>query len=103
TLGTFRLETHSVFAAIEFPGQVDLAAAAAEQGGLIPATLSIEDREMKKPTEKFPRKFKVPVLRLNVSVEQLAGASLPELPASAPVAALPAPAGVRAPVQDDVT
>lgn len=99
TLGTFRLETHSVFAAIEFPGQVDLAAAAAEQGGLIPATLSIEDREMKKATEKFPRRFKVPVLRLNVSIEQLAGNSLPELPSAPPVAALPAPEPLPAPVQ----
>jgi hypothetical protein len=96
-IGVWRLETHSYYAAVELGGIVDLCAAQAEQGAMLPARLRIEQRSVKRIDPKagkvITRRFTVPVLDLDVHPLAL-GRGAPavghELAAGGAVAALPA-------------
>jgi hypothetical protein len=99
--GQFRLESHGFYAASELSGSFELMERIAEATGqaILPATLRIDHREVKRPGEPT-RNFTVPVLDFKINLQALgrgaATAALP--PASAtyvtPVAALP-PASLR--------
>lgn len=68
-IGVWRLETHSYYAAVELGGLVDLCAAQAAAGAMIPARLRLEQRSVKRPGRNGKvetRRFAVPVLDLDV-------------------------------------
>lgn len=74
-VGVWICTSHSIYAAMELPGQINvLESAMGGSGGLIPATFAIEHRSEKKPYEKYPRKYIVPVLRVRASLAALAAA-----------------------------
>lgn len=71
-VGVWMLTSGSKFAAQELPGQVDLIDAIRTRTQiLIPCTLSLEQRTMKVPFEKFERRFAVPTLRVSSSMAAL--------------------------------
>ena len=71
-LGAWMCTSHSIYAAMELPGQVELLQAMSGAGRLVPAEFAIEPRTEKKPWEKFKRDYIVPVLRVRASLAQLA-------------------------------
>jgi hypothetical protein len=72
-LGVWRLETHGYYAAVELPGVLEVIGAAARQGVILPGTLRIEQRSVKRPGEGLKR-FPVPVLDVQVPVRELMAA-----------------------------
>lgn len=77
-LGVWRVESRGYHAAIELPGTARVLERAAQEGVFIPMVLRLEKRTVKKPGEKHPRRFVVPVLELpNVTVYQLAAGEVP--------------------------
>lgn len=92
SMGTWRLESHGYYAAVELAGAVDLIGRA---GRLLPARLLLQQREVKRPGQPT-RKFAVPVLDLMVPLHELTSGTLPAtvdapaLTAGADVPALPA-------------
>lgn len=71
-VGVWICTSHSIYAAMELPGQIAvLESAMGGSTGLIPATFAIEARQEKKPYEKYPRKYIVPVLRVRASLVEL--------------------------------
>lgn len=103
-VGVWVCTSHSVYAAMELPGQVAvLESALGGSTPLIPATFAIEHRSEKKPYEKYPRKYIVPVLRVRQSLAALAaggrngdaiGAGAGAIAAPRPALVAGAPAGV---------
>lgn len=92
-LGAWLCTSHSIYAAMELPGQVELLQAMSGRGRLVPADFAIEPRTEKKPWEKYKRDYIVPVLRVRASLAQLmSGEPLPgELATpSATIDAMPA-------------
>lgn len=71
-LGAWLCTSHSIYAAMELPGQAELLQAMSGRGRLVPADFAIEPRTEKKPWEKYRREFIVPVLRVRASLAQLA-------------------------------
>ncbi len=71
-LGAWLCTSHSIYAAMELPGQVELLQAMSGRGRLVPADFAIEPRTEKKPWEKYKRDYIVPVLRVRASLAQLA-------------------------------
>lgn len=69
TFGLFRLESHGWNAAQELSGTAELAAAMAERGQYLPATLHFEPRERRQPGKPI-KKFTVPVLDLKVPMRR---------------------------------
>jgi hypothetical protein len=67
-IGLWRLETHGYYAAVELGGIVDLCAAQAERGVMLPARLRLEHRELKRAVNGKVQTFKfvVPALDLDV-------------------------------------
>lgn len=102
SLGVWRLETHGYYAATELPEMFNILQQGAKSGQYIPATLAIEQREVKRAgkTKRFP----VPVLRLRQALGDIlpiAGRPAPALAGSAPP--LPAPSrALPGPDQDVV-
>lgn len=108
-IGMWLCTSHSIYAAMELPGQAALLEAMRSRGALIPAEFGIEQRREKKPWERYAREFIVPVLRIRASLAELAGgrqittgATFDRGPAHAPVdelehgqAALPAAEPVK--------
>lgn len=73
-LGVWRVETHGYYAAVELGGAVEIAAAAAARGQMLPARLRVEQREVLRGGKTF--RFMVPVLDLDVApAALLAGSS----------------------------
>lgn len=70
-LGAWLCTSHSIYAAMELPGQVELLQAMSGRGRLVPADFAIEPRTEKKPWEKYKRDYIVPVLRVRASLAQL--------------------------------
>lgn len=70
-LGAWMCTSHSVYAAMELPGQIELLQAMSGRGRLVPADFAIEPRTEKKPWEKYKRDYIVPVLRVRASLAQL--------------------------------
>lgn len=71
TLGLWRLDTGSWYAANELPADIAMIEqlAAMRPGDPVPATLRIEER--KRQTEEGTKKFVVPVIDVNVSLQQI--------------------------------
>ena len=71
TLGLWRLDTHSYYAAVELPASAQLIEQLAmiSGGRPIPARLRVEARE--RHTEEGRRYFQVPVLDVDVSLDQI--------------------------------
>lgn len=111
-LGVWRLDTGGFHAAAELQGAVQIVELAARQGtGLLPASLRLEQRTVKRPGpdgKPQTRRFAVPVLDIEVTPAQLlAGTGAPQLASGAgggDVVALPAPEPPRllTPVPDSV-
>lgn len=94
-IGAWLCTSHSKYAAMELPGQVNLLDAMRERGQLVPAEFGIEQRSEKKAWEKYKRDYIVPVLRVRASLRQLGtapGMTHNEIEAKA-APALPAPKG----------
>lgn len=89
-IGTWRLETKGWNAAQELPGMHDFIQAAAVQGFLVEARLSVVQRE--RMTAAGKRKFIVPQLSVNASLDGLAAGvtGAPALAGPAPAALTPA-------------
>lgn len=84
-IGVWRLETQGWYAATELAGTVEVIAAAATRGQLLPAVLRLEERQVKRPGEQT-KKFAVPVLDIAVTPTALGlvvGTSAPSLPPAA--------------------
>jgi hypothetical protein len=75
-LGVWRLETHGYYAATELAGTVEICAAAASRGQLLPAVLRLEQRQVKRIDKGKPvtRNFAVPILDIPLRPMNLAGA-----------------------------
>lgn len=96
-LGVWRLETHGYYAATELAGTVEICAAAASRGQLLPAVLRLEQRQVKRITNGKPetRNFAVPILDIPLRPTSLAGA-IGGSPAAQPEIAAPDGAAVQA-------
>lgn len=69
-LGVWRLESHGYYAATELAGTVEVVMGAATRGQLLPASLRLENREVRRPGEPA-RKFVVPILDIAVTPNAL--------------------------------
>jgi hypothetical protein len=84
-IGVWRLETSGYYAATELAGTVEVIAAAATRGQLLPAVLRLEERQVKRPGEAV-KKFAVPVLDISLTPTSLGlvvGSPAPLPPTSA--------------------
>jgi|GEM_PF-3246906 len=78
-LGLWRIDTSGYYAAVELAGAVEIIAAAAGAGALLPARLRLEQRQVKRTgREGKPQTFNfvVPVLDIDVSPGQLIGEAI---------------------------
>lgn len=93
-IGVWRLDSHGFYSAVELGGAAELLAQARAAGVVLPATLRLEQRSVKRAGQT--RRYAVPVLEIGASLRQLTtgggpatlGDSLPAAPR--PVAALEA-------------
>lgn len=69
-LGVWRLESHGFYAATELAGTVEVVMGAATRGQLLPATLRLEHREVRRVGQPV-RKFVVPILDIAVTPNAL--------------------------------
>ncbi len=74
-LGVWRIDTQGYYAAVELEGAVQVIAAAAGAGSLLPARLRLEQRQVKRPGVAT-RNFAVPVLDIEVTPAQMLGGAL---------------------------
>lgn len=89
-MGLWRLDTTGWYAARELQGAVDILSLAAGKGGsMLPATLRLDRREIKRPDEPLKR-FAVPVLDIDITPAQLMLGVVSVEPAAAPRPALTA-------------
>lgn len=101
-LGTWRLETHGYYAAVELGGALAIIAREAARGRLIPARLLLVEREVRRLVsgKAEVRQFVVPMIDVDLDALPAASSAAAEL--AAPVAAVgagetPAPAPAPAP------
>lgn len=99
-IGTWTCTSHSLYAAMELPGQLAiLRALVPSNASLIPATFAIEARREKKPWEPYAREYIVPVLRVRQSLAELMnGEPMRELAPPTLAADSPSPPPQRPPV-----
>lgn len=95
-LGVWRLDTSGYYAAVELGGVVEIAAAYAAHGQMLPARLRLEQRSVKRPGrdgKPETRRFAVPTLDLDVNPMALAsgGGAVPAIGAGASAAFDPVP------------
>jgi hypothetical protein len=106
-VGLWRLETHSFYAALELGGSFEMATLLAEAVGrsVLPGTLRLEQKVVKRPKPSDPQKsvtyrFALPVLDFQVDMAALAVGASPitssEVTSAPPLPALPAPSPVTA-------
>jgi hypothetical protein len=97
-LGIWRLESHGHYAAVELAGALGLVELATQRGVIVPATLALEHRTVKRPGQPI-RRFAVPVVGFPHRLGDVLGAlgmaergGLPLLPGAAtrPLEARPA-------------
>ena len=90
-IGAWRLESHGFYAAVELAGMVNIFEEIARRGGLYPAALRIDNRQVTR--SEGTRKFAVPVLDIAAKVSDLFPVEAPISPLSASErpAQLPAP------------
>ncbi len=72
-LGVWKLESHGYYAAIELGGAAEVLAHARNAGVIVPATLRLEQRQVKRGGET--RKFAVPVLEIGATLREMTGLS----------------------------
>ena len=92
-IGAWRLESHGFYAAVELAGMVDVFEEIAHRGGLYPAALRIDRRQITR--REGTRKFAVPVIDILARVADLmpiATAEAPIQPLSDPDASMQLPA-----------
>lgn len=72
-LGLWRIDTSGYYAAVELAGAVQVIAAAAGRGALLPARLRLEQRSVKRQVDSKTQtlRFAVPVLDIDISPGQL--------------------------------
>lgn len=69
-LGVWRIDTSGYYAGVELQGAVEVVKLAAGRGQMLPASLRLEQRQIKRANEQTKR-FAVPVLDLAISPAQL--------------------------------
>lgn len=69
-LGVWRVDTSGYYAAVELQGAVEVIGLAAGRGQMLPATLRLDQRSIKREGEGV-KKFAVPVLDIEISPAQL--------------------------------
>ena len=96
-LGVWRVDTQGFYAAVEIQGAVEIIELAAGRGQMLPATLRLDHREIKRPDDPVKR-FVVPVLDIDVSPAQLLMGTIavtePKQAALTPVPAGDGPASI---------
>lgn len=90
-IGVFRYESHGYYAAVELGGTAELLARAREAGVIVPATMRLEQREVKRNGQT--RRFPVVVLEIKHTLRELVGVSGEQTLADA---LPPAPTGAKA-------
>lgn len=101
-LGVWRVETSGYYAAVELGGSVQVIAAAAGNGAMLPARLRLEQRSVKRPDQ--PRRdFAVPVLDIDVSPGQLIAGMGAPVQIEAAARDTDTPAQLLTPVPESVT
>lgn len=75
-LGVWRIDTSGYYAGVELQGAVEVVQMAAGRGQMLPASLRLEQRQIKRTGEGVKR-FAVPVLDIAVSPAQLLGGGDP--------------------------
>ena len=100
--GLWRIECHGYYAAVELAASVDLIRLAAGRGGLLPASLRLDQRTVTRPGQ--PRRdFAVPVLDVKLPLAQIAAATAGALAVTAgdDSSAGELDAGVAMPARED--
>jgi hypothetical protein len=71
-IGVWMLTSGSIYAAMELPAQIDLIDSLRQRAGvLIPCRLELQYREEKRAYEKYARKYRVPTLHVDSSVQRI--------------------------------
>ena len=70
-IGVWRMESRGIIAAIELAGVVGLLEHATARGVAVQARLRIDSRTVRKPNERYPRHFSVPVIEVASSLGAL--------------------------------
>lgn len=92
-LGVWRVDTTGYYAALELQGAVEVIGLAAGRGQMLPATLRLDQRSIKREGEGV-KKFAVPVLDVDISPAQLMMGTVAVNPGASTRAALtPVPEG----------
>lgn len=91
-LGVWRVESHGYYAAVELGAAVELIGQMAGGAGLVPARLRLDKRELRRldKGKAVVRKIVVPVLDLDVSVNQVQALGAAPAPASIGTGTTPA-------------
>jgi hypothetical protein len=101
-LGVWRVDTQGFYAAVELQGAVEVINLAAGKGQMLPATLRLDQRTIKRP-EEGTKRFVVPVLDIDVSPAQLLmGTIAVQAPKQAALTPVPAPEGRPSSIADQV-
>ena len=95
-LGVWRVDTQGFYAAVELQGAVEVIELAAGKGQMLPATLRLDQRVIKREGEGTKR-FVVPVLDIEVSPAQLLMGTVAVEPSSPQKALTPVPAAEEKP------
>jgi len=82
-LGSWMLESHGYYAAVELAGAAEVLEAASEAGRLIPARLRLDQRTKKIPGQPT-RQYAVPVIEFGETFAALVGGPTSSAPALAP-------------------
>jgi hypothetical protein len=92
-VGLWHMESHGFYAAVELAGSIEVLHQASATGGLIPARLTIEQRQVKRGAET--RNFAVPVIELpTLTAHTLMTGEIPAGEIGPQRQALPAPPAV---------
>jgi hypothetical protein len=100
-LGVWRVDTQGWYAAVELQGAVEVIGLAAGRGQMLPATLRLDQRTIKRP-EEGTKRFVVPVLDIDVSPAQLLMGTIAVAPKQAALTPVPAAEGKPSSIAEQV-
>lgn len=100
-LGVWRVDTQGYYAAVELQGAVEVIGLAAGRGQMLPATLRLDQRTIKRVDEGTKR-FVVPVLDIDVSPAQLLMGTIAVQPKQAALTPVPARADAPSSIAEQV-
>lgn len=86
-LGTWRLDSHGYYAAVELAGAAELLTAATVQGEMLPARLRLDQRKSVKDGKTS--RYVVPVLEIDATLGEVLGATSGRIAPAEPVGRLP--------------